>query len=46
MSVNSSDNQDKDYGDVWRKVYRSIALILLIPVFLYVIHLLLAVVGI
>ena len=46
MSTHSPENPHEDYDDVWPKVYRVIALILLVPVAIYLVSLLITALGI
>ena len=46
MGINSPENQHEDNGDIWRKCFRLIALIILVPIFVYLVSLLFIVLGI
>jgi hypothetical protein len=46
MGINSPENQPEDYDDIWHKFYRIIAIIILVPIVLYLGSLLITALGI
>jgi hypothetical protein len=46
MGINSPENPHEDYDDIWHKLYRIIAIIILVPIVLYLGSLLITALGI